>query len=103
MLIARLVAVGVPAGPVNTVKDIFADPFVEARQTVQRIAREDGVEVPGVAFPGKLSATPADYRLAPPRVGEQSREVLTDWLALGEAELGELEAGGVVVQRDAAE
>ncbi len=101
VLIARLVAVGVPAGPVNTIRDIFADPFVEARQTVQRIARADGVEVPGVAFPGKLSATPAAYRLAPPRVGEQSRAVLSDWLALDEAELAALEAGGVVVQRGA--
>jgi crotonobetainyl-CoA:carnitine CoA-transferase CaiB-like acyl-CoA transferase len=102
-LIARLVAVGVPAGPVNTISDVFADPFVEARGTVQRIARKDGLEVPGVAFPGKLSATPADYRLAPPKVGEQSREVLGDWLALDDAELEALEAAGVVVQRGAAE
>jgi crotonobetainyl-CoA:carnitine CoA-transferase CaiB-like acyl-CoA transferase len=102
VLIPRLVAAGVPAGPVNTVKDVFADPFVEARQTVQRIARTDGTEVPGVAFPGKLSATPADYRLAPPRVGEQSREVLSDWLGLEEAELAALEEAGVVVQREKA-
>ena len=99
VLIERLVAAGVPAGPVNTIRDIFADPFVEARQTVQRIARADGVEVPGVAFPGKLSATPADYRLAPPRVGEHSHEVLSSWLALDEAELAALENGGVIVQR----
>ncbi len=98
-LIERLVAIGVPAGPVNTIKDIFADPFVDARQTVQRFVREDGVEIPTVAFPGKLSATPADYRLAPPKVGEQSRAVLTDWLALGDGELAALEDEGVIVQR----
>lgn len=98
-LIARLVAVGVPAGPVNSIADVFADPFVEARQTVHRFVREDGVEIPSVAFPGKLSATPADYRYQPPRIGEQSREVLGEWLDLSEAELAQLEASGAVVQR----
>ncbi|MFX8797512.1 CoA transferase, partial [Acinetobacter baumannii] len=61
-LIERLVAKGIPAGPVNTIRDVFADPFVEARQTVHRFEREDGAEIPTVAYPGKLSATPADYR-----------------------------------------
>ena len=98
-LIDKLVALGVPAGPVNTVKDVFADPFVAARETVHRFTREDGVEIPTVAFPGKLSATPADYRHRPPKVGEQSHEVLTDWLALSAGELTALESGGVIVQR----
>jgi crotonobetainyl-CoA:carnitine CoA-transferase CaiB-like acyl-CoA transferase len=98
-LIEKLVALGVPAGPVNTVKDVFADPFVEARETVHRFIREDGVEIPTVAFPGKLSATPADYRHRPPKVGEQSREVLTSWLALSADELTALEGNGVFAQR----
>ena len=98
-LIDKLVALGVPAGPVNTVRDVFADPFVEARDTVHRFIREDGVEIPSVAFPGKLSATPADYRHRPPRVGEQSREVLAEWLALSADELAALEDRGAIVQR----
>ena len=98
-LIERLVAAGVPAGPVNSIKDIFTDPFIEARQTVHRFVRDDGVEIPTVAFPGKLSATPADYRYQPPKVGEQTREVLGDWLALDGAELAALEECGAVRQR----
>jgi crotonobetainyl-CoA:carnitine CoA-transferase CaiB-like acyl-CoA transferase len=101
-LIDRLVACGVPAGPVNTIKDIFEDPFVEARGTVHRFRRDDGVELPTVAFPGKLSATPADYRFAPPRVGEHSHEILADWLGLETAQLADLEQKGAIVQRDAA-
>ena len=31
-LTARLIARGVPAGPVNTIGEIFQDPFVEARR-----------------------------------------------------------------------
>jgi len=97
-LIARLEEAGVPVGPVNTLEDVFADPFVEARQTVHRFRREDGVEIPSVAYPGKLSRTPADYRRQPPRVGEQTREMLADWLGMGEQECAALEAAGVVVQ-----
>ncbi len=97
-LTARLIARGVPIGPVNTLEDVFTDPFVEARRTVHRFARADGVEVPSVAYPGKLSATPADYRHIPPKVGEQTRELLGEWLGLADAELDALEAAGAVVQ-----
>jgi crotonobetainyl-CoA:carnitine CoA-transferase CaiB-like acyl-CoA transferase len=98
VLIKRLEACGVPVGPVNTVGDVFADPFVEARHTVHRFRREDGVEIPTVAYPGKLSATPADYRHQPPKVGEQTRELLGEWLGLAGEELAALEAQGVVAQ-----
>ena len=98
-LIERLAAAGVPAGPVNTLRDIFSDPFIEARQTVHRFRRDDGVEIPTVAFPGKLSATPADYRMQPPRVGENTRDLLKDWLALEDADLDTLEGAGTIAQR----
>lgn len=97
-LIARLEACGVPVGPVNTLADVFADPFVEARGTVHRFVRDDGVEIPSVAYPGKLSATPADYRHQPPKVGEQTRELLGEWLGLDAAELDTLETQGVIAQ-----
>jgi crotonobetainyl-CoA:carnitine CoA-transferase CaiB-like acyl-CoA transferase len=98
-LMARFVAKGVPAGPVNSVKDIFEDPFVEARKTVHRFVREDGVEIPSVAYPGKFSRTPADYRYRPPHVGEHTSDILRDWLALGDDELDALARGGAIEQR----
>ena len=97
-LIERLVARGVPAGPVNTLQDIFADPIIAARQTVHRFERPDGTQVPTVAFPAKLSETPADYRHAPPRVGEQSRDILSEWLGLDTAVLDELERKSALAQ-----
>lgn len=98
-LIARLSAAGIPCGPVNTIRELFADPFVEARETVHRFTREDGVEIPTVAFPGKLSSTPADYRYQPPKVGENTAALLREWLSLGDDEIAELEAAGAIVQR----
>jgi crotonobetainyl-CoA:carnitine CoA-transferase CaiB-like acyl-CoA transferase len=101
-LIGRLSAAGVPAGPMNTIDKVFQDPFVEARHVVQRFEREDGVSIPTVAFPGKLSATPADYRREPPRLGQHTHEVLGQWLQMSEAELGQLESAGVIAGRKAA-
>ena len=89
-LIERLAARGVPAGPVNDLQQVFEDPFVEARQAVHRFIREDGVEIPSVAFPAKLSETPADYRYRQPRLGEHTREILSQWLAVDEGEFRSL-------------
>lgn len=97
-LIDRLVAANVPAGPVNTLRDVYADPFVTARETVQTFTRSDGAQIPTVAFPAKFSATPATYRTAPPRVGEQTREGLGDWLDMAPGELDALEQTGAIVQ-----
>lgn len=79
-LIDRLAAAGVPAGPVNKVSEVFADPFITARNVVHDFVRADGAHIPSIAFPGKLSATPATMRRPPPRVGEDEQSVLADWL-----------------------
>ncbi|WP_310475416.1 CoA transferase [Sandarakinorhabdus sp.] len=79
-LIERLAAAGVPAGPVNKVSEVFADPFIAARNVVHDFVRADGAHIPSVAFPGKLSATPATMRRPPPRVGEDEKSVFSDWL-----------------------
>jgi len=52
--------------------------------------------VPTVASPLRLSATPAEYRLPPPLLGEHTRAVLGDMLGLDEAALETLFAEGVV-------
>jgi crotonobetainyl-CoA:carnitine CoA-transferase CaiB-like acyl-CoA transferase len=55
-----------------------------------------GGKVKVIANPVRLSATPPDYRLAPPVLGEHSASVLTELLGLGEAELSGLRAKGVI-------
>ncbi|MCM8731716.1 CaiB/BaiF CoA transferase family protein [Hephaestia sp. GCM10023244] len=54
-LLARLEAEGVPAGPINTVAEAFADPQVIARGMALAIARDDGTTVPGVRTPIRFS------------------------------------------------
>jgi crotonobetainyl-CoA:carnitine CoA-transferase CaiB-like acyl-CoA transferase len=86
----------VPVGPVNTLEDVYADPFIVARGTLHHFVREDGVEIPSVAYPGKLSRTPAQFDRRPPRVGEHSRELLREWLDIDEAEFTALAQTGAV-------
>jgi crotonobetainyl-CoA:carnitine CoA-transferase CaiB-like acyl-CoA transferase len=75
----RLLASGVPAGPVNTLHDVFADPHVAARGV--RIAMPhsaiDGL--PGVACPLRLSASPPRADRGPPMLGEHDGEIAGIW------------------------
>ena len=73
----------VPAGAINTIEDMFADPQIKARGL--RIDLEDaaGTVIPSVRTPVVLSETPLTYTRPSPRLGEHQEEVL--------AELAELE------------
>ena len=46
-----LEAEGVPAGPVNRVDEVFADPQVQARGLRVEVARPNGETLPGLASP----------------------------------------------------
>lgn len=96
-LIAAMGAAKLPGGKVNEIPEILADPHVAARGLVQDMVRSDGTQVKVLGFPSKLSRTPADYRLAPPRSGEDTRAVLHR-LGLAEAELDGLFAAGVIAE-----
>jgi crotonobetainyl-CoA:carnitine CoA-transferase CaiB-like acyl-CoA transferase len=54
-LLARLEAEGVPAGPINTVAQAFADPQVVHRGMALSIPREGGAAIPGVRTPIRFS------------------------------------------------
>jgi crotonobetainyl-CoA:carnitine CoA-transferase CaiB-like acyl-CoA transferase len=94
--IEDLAAVGVPAGPINDLERVFADPQVQARgmQTAPRAA--DGATVHGVASPIKMSATPPQDDRAAPRLGEHTDDVLSELLDITAEDLGRLRAAGVI-------
>ncbi len=73
---------GVPAGPINTIEEMFADPQVVARGL--RIDLDDaaGNAIPGVRTPVILSETPLRYERPSPRLGEHQDEVLAELAAL---------------------
>lgn len=94
--IVALERAGVPCGPINPLSKVFADPQVRARGMALRLPHERLGEVPQVANPMHLSATPPAYRGAPPLLGEHTTEVLREVLGMDEAEVAALRAKGVV-------
>ena len=92
--IESLVAAGVPATPVATRAEALADPQTVARGMVRSVEHPQAGRLPMVASPfggHAVAATP------PPAVGEHTRAVLRDALALDESTLDALAADGVIL------
>ena len=90
-----LEAAKIGCGPINTLKDVFADPHVIARECVVEMEHGSGAKVQVIANPVRLSATPPTYRSAPPVLGEHTDSVLTG-LGLSADEIAALRTQGVV-------
>jgi crotonobetainyl-CoA:carnitine CoA-transferase CaiB-like acyl-CoA transferase len=88
--IDRLEALKIGCGPINKLSQVFEDPHVVARRMVLEMAHSSGQTVKLIANPVKLSETPADYRLAPPMLGEHTEAVLGERLGLNAAALAAL-------------
>jgi crotonobetainyl-CoA:carnitine CoA-transferase CaiB-like acyl-CoA transferase len=72
-LIAALEKAVVPAGPINTVADLFADP-----QFVSRGMRIDPEGTPGVRSPVVMSESPLALERRSPKLGEHEAEILRE-------------------------
>ncbi|GAB0114678.1 CaiB/BaiF CoA transferase family protein [Acidisoma sp. C75] len=94
--VAALEEAGVPCGPINDLAEVFADPQVVARGTRLSLPHAAGGDVALVANPIRLSETPAEYRSAPPALGEHTAQVLRQTLGLSEAEVETLAKNGVI-------
>ncbi|GAB0115970.1 CaiB/BaiF CoA transferase family protein [Acidisoma sp. 7E03] len=94
--VAALEEAGVPCGPINTLREVFEDPQVIARGTKITLPHAAGVDVPLVANPIRLSETPAEYRSAPPTLGQHTQQVLSETLGLSDAEIAKLAEAGVI-------
>lgn len=92
----HLTAAAVPFGPINRVDQVFADPQAVYRQLALTMPHALADSVSLVANPIRFSETPVNYRQAPPVLGQHSREVLEDWLAMDEAQVESLVASGVL-------
>jgi crotonobetainyl-CoA:carnitine CoA-transferase CaiB-like acyl-CoA transferase len=92
----RLEGLKIGCGPINRLSEVFADPQVQARNAVVEMAHPPGHSVKVIANPVRLSETPADYRIAPPLLGEHTEEVLSERLGLDAAAVAALREKGVV-------
>ena len=93
----RCFATGAPAGPLNTIADIFGDRQFHARENLVAIEDEDVGEtviVPGVI--PRLSETPGRIEHLGPRLGAHTEEVLHDLLGIDDQQIEQLRANRVI-------
>jgi crotonobetainyl-CoA:carnitine CoA-transferase CaiB-like acyl-CoA transferase len=86
---------GVPAGPVYTVPEVFADAQVRHLQATAQATTAAGKVCTFVTQPVHLERTPASVQAAAPECGEHTDEVLRE-AGLGDEEIAQLRAAGVV-------
>jgi crotonobetainyl-CoA:carnitine CoA-transferase CaiB-like acyl-CoA transferase len=95
--LAELERVGVPAGPINTLDQVYEDPQVQFRQMQRQLPHPLAGTVPMAASPLRFSGSPVEYRRAPPLLGEHTEEVLRERLGLSAADIQALaQQGGTV-------
>jgi crotonobetainyl-CoA:carnitine CoA-transferase CaiB-like acyl-CoA transferase len=83
-LLAKLEAVQVPAGPINSLDQVFADPQVLHRgMKIERpSAQAKAGAIPGVRTPIMIGGAPMAAERPAPRLGEHTAEILRE---IGEA------------------
>ena len=94
--VAALEAVEVPCGPINDLAHVFDDPQVLARGMKLEAEHPTAGPIPLVANPIRLSASPVEYRNAPPTLGQHTVEVLSGVLGYGADGIAELQAKKVI-------
>lgn len=83
--------------PVYDIAGIFADPHVQARETITTVADPELGPVRMQNVVPKFSRTPGKVRWpGPTDMGQHNREIYCGRLGLSEARLAELEAQGIV-------
>ncbi len=94
--LVRLEAAGVPAGPINTLEQVFADPQVALRGLRVDLPHDSVGSAPGVRCPVRMSDADIGASRSAPPLGAHTREVLQQELGLDSATVERLAAAGVI-------
>ncbi|MCF7701797.1 CaiB/BaiF CoA transferase family protein [Loktanella sp. M215] len=94
-LLEKLNAAGVPAGPINTIPEVFDEPQVKARGMVGSLTDPVMGEVPQVFGPIRMTNAAFRPDRPPPMLGADTADVL-EGLGIGAEQLAMLRAKGIV-------
>ena len=94
--LAKLKAVGVPCGKINSVAQALGEPHTAARRMVETAQHPVIGELKLLGFPFKFSDTPASVRRAPPTLGQHTDEILAQELELDAKAVAQLRRDKVI-------
>jgi formyl-CoA transferase len=94
----RFVAASVPAGPVNNMERLFADPQLAHRKMIEEVEHPTIGALRLAGIPMKYSDTPGQVRRPPPVLGEHTDEVLREVLDYSESRIEGLSEQGAIVR-----
>jgi crotonobetainyl-CoA:carnitine CoA-transferase CaiB-like acyl-CoA transferase len=92
----RLLAAGLPIGPVQDAREIFDDPQVAARRLMIDVTDPILGPVKLVGPVAKMSSDPEPLTAPAPLLGQHNSEVLTELLGYTDEQVGRLKADGVI-------
>jgi formyl-CoA transferase len=94
-VVRRLDAKSVPCGPIHNMEQVFNDPQTAEYGLRRTVEHSTLGKIDLLGFPYDFTSSPLDIRLAPPLLGEQTREILTEAGFSPEEIDGMLERGDV--------
>jgi crotonobetainyl-CoA:carnitine CoA-transferase CaiB-like acyl-CoA transferase len=94
--LAKLKAVGIPCGKINSVVGALADEHTAARKMVETVEHPTVGALKMLGIPFKFSDTGCAVRRAPPTLGQHTDEVLSQELGLDAAAIAKLRQDKVI-------
>jgi succinate---hydroxymethylglutarate CoA-transferase len=94
--LAKLMAVGVPCGKINSVAEALDDPQTAARDMIETVEHPTIGALRMLGIPFKFSDTACSVRRAPPTLGQHNDEILADELGLDAKAIAELRQQKVI-------
>lgn len=87
---------GIACGPINNIAQVASHPQVKAREMITEVPHPRLGKVKLVNSPIKLSRTPAAVKKAPPDLGQDTRELLTELLNMRKSDIKKLKESGAI-------
>jgi formyl-CoA transferase len=94
--LVELEKIGIPAAPINTIDQVFADPQVQARGLRIEVDHPTIGTLAMVGSPLNIQTAPPQVRYPPPLLGQHTGDILREMLAYDELTLNRLHQEGVI-------